>query len=429
MSHHDRSFRGRARLDDAAVSDLRQRFRVDPRLNVGKATLAQMLRALEDEDEEDAGDQPDGDGTQGASATEHPRNAGDYTVVAFVNIGSGGGVGKSLFDDLVRHLGEDFVVDLKTVGKGRMPEDHLVKYARDPNVRILACGGDGTVGWIASSIDKAWKRIFRAERYGQQHAERDCDRLAGRGLKRERGQIWRRVSFFVHRTDYHDHLPVAIMPLGTGNDLSRQFGWGGEFKKHMRGASMIRAVEEGRPAYLDRWRVIILPLDRLDDEAKAWVPQILGEKNAADYEASAAAQSAVAVSTMEGLLAAGDADGSAASLECAVADRGFFDGVFCNYFSIGFDARIAFAFHQEREEHPEKFTSPTTNKLIYVKKTPTAYAKSPQLNGKIRVMVMNEESGETEELPIPRRCKSLVSVRVEGLIWRRAKPHEALGMD
>lgn len=263
--------------------------------------------------------------------TVHPRNAGDYTIIAFVNSASGGGKGETLYKTLQDHLGESYVIDLKSCRPGNMPEDTLIQYAADPMVRILACGGDGTCGWIFSSLDKVWLKVLG-----------------------ERSRTSR-----IHLSKYKDHLPLAIMPLGTGNDLSRQFRWGGKFNESMTQKSMIQSVQRGRMTKLDRWRCIIVPFRELGAEEKECIPSILSGSDAVvkehfidellEFRDDVANPKKSRLQTTKSFRVRGPTQ--IASTQC-------FDGVFCNYLSLGFDATIAYLFHHEREMHPEKFTSP-----------------------------------------------------------------------
>jgi len=74
---------------------------------------------------------------------------------------------------------------------------------------VLACGGDGTVDWVLSVIDKF---------------------------------------------DFASPPPVGVIPLGTGNDLARTLGWGGGFSDPSVLPSLIPTIHElGVAVKLDRW--------------------------------------------------------------------------------------------------------------------------------------------------------------------------------
>lgn len=79
-----------------------------------------------------------------------------------------------------------------------------------PYFRILVCGGDGTVGWALSCLDNV----------GQ-------DAKCG-------------------------SPPMAIVPLGTGNDLARVLRWGPGFTGAEDPLNVLRDVIDAEEIRLDR---------------------------------------------------------------------------------------------------------------------------------------------------------------------------------
>ncbi|KAL9185402.1 hypothetical protein ACHAXT_003179 [Thalassiosira profunda] len=370
----------RAASSPVVTNDLRLRSETDEGKKVGSDSLCSLPECIDIESSPSA-----------TPSSSIQRNAGPFTIIAFVNSASGGGQGSKIYKSLQSHLGSAHVFDLHSCCPGNFPEDVLIRYAHDPNVRVLACGGDGTCGWIFSSLDKVWAKML--------------------------GQTDR-----VHLSKYREHLPVGIMPLGTGNDLSRQFGWGGEFRASMKDKSMVTSMQTSRLAGLDRWRCTILPMQNLSEEEKQIIPKILGESihpvGRQPEEENVQIRSTVGV--LHSLLDEDDLihvtasqkkAQNSAKMNMSEPSHQLFDGVFCNYFSLGFDATIAYHFHQEREAHPEKFTSPTRNKIVYVEKSPLAL-RAPKLRKLIKVFVHNDQ-GQLVKLNVPKNCRAIILMNIQ----------------
>uniref|UniRef100_A0A3Q1JGF5 Diacylglycerol kinase n=1 Tax=Anabas testudineus TaxID=64144 RepID=A0A3Q1JGF5_ANATE len=81
-------------------------------------------------------------------------------------------------------------------------------------VRVLVCGGDGTVGWVLDAIDAM--------------------KLKGQDQ-------------FIPR--------VTILPLGTGNDLSNTLGWGAGYAGEIPVEQVLRNVVDAEVVKMDRWKV------------------------------------------------------------------------------------------------------------------------------------------------------------------------------
>ncbi|XP_035283182.1 diacylglycerol kinase iota isoform X2 [Anguilla anguilla] len=184
-------------------------------------------------------------------------------VLVFVNPKSGGNQGTKVLQMFMWILNPRQVFDLSQGG----PREALELYKKVPNLRILACGGDGTVGWILSALDEL---------------------------------------------QMNPQPPVAVLPLGTGNDLARTLNWGGGYTDEPV-SKILCHVEDGTVVQLDRWNLQVERSPAHPEEGTQKLPL----------------------------------------------------NVFNNYFSLGFDAHVTLEFHESREANPEKFNSRFRNKMFY----------------------------------------------------------------
>ncbi|XP_029681283.1 diacylglycerol kinase iota isoform X5 [Takifugu rubripes] len=184
-------------------------------------------------------------------------------VLVFVNPKSGGNQGAKLLQMFMWILNPRQVFDLSQGGL----REALELYRKVPNLRVLACGGDGTVGWILSTLDEL---------------------------------------------QMNPQPPVAVLPLGTGNDLARTLNWGGGYTDEPV-SKVLCHVEDGTVVQLDRWNLLVEKSTTPPEEGTQKLPL----------------------------------------------------NVFNNYFSLGFDAHVTLEFHESREANPEKFNSRFRNKMFY----------------------------------------------------------------
>lgn len=173
-------------------------------------------------------------------------------LLVFINSRSGGQMGLYVLRQIRKWLNPIQVYDLSH----QSPVAPLLQFKDIPRLRILVCGGDGTVGWVLSALDEI-------------------------GGARQ--------------------PPIAILPLGTGNDLARVLGWGSGFSTRDV-SDLLSEIAAAHVSLLDRWQVTID-----------------GKKRA----------------------------------------------VLNNYLGIGVDAQVALEFHEQRERSPGLFMSQFVNKLWY----------------------------------------------------------------
>ncbi|CAK9298133.1 unnamed protein product [Gordionus sp. m RMFG-2023] len=144
---------------------------------------------------------------------------GETPVLVLINPKSGGNKGAKLIHKFQWFLNPRQVFDITKI----KPEFIIEMYHKVSNLRILVCGGDGTAGWIFSVLDSLTEK------------------------------------------DIIDDMPaVAILPLGTGNDLARYLGWGGSYNDEPL-PKIITSVVENPIKKLDRWNIAVEPNTFLAD--------------------------------------------------------------------------------------------------------------------------------------------------------------------
>ncbi|XP_053994936.1 diacylglycerol kinase epsilon [Hylaeus anthracinus] len=132
---------------------------------------------------------------------------------------------------------------------------------------VLVAGGDGTIAWLLNAI---------------------------------------------HKLQLKPVPSVAIIPLGTGNDLSRVLGWGKEHDPDKDPADILQEIQIAQKVKLDRWTVVIKPTSGL---------------------------------------------GLRGSLQTFHM---------YNYISVGVDAQVTLQFHRTRESRFYFYSSRLFNKLLYL---------------------------------------------------------------
>nr|CAG4645341.1 EOG090X00MP [Lynceus sp. MCZ IZ 141354] len=131
-------------------------------------------------------------------------------------IKSGNSEAVNVLSEARKYLNPIQIIDVADIepAKGLL----ICKLLPDSDYRLLIAGGDGTISWVFSSLQS---------------------------LKL-------------------NPMPLsAVVPLGTGNDLSRELGWGTYFNGNFEFSKWVEDIYSTHVAQLDRWKVDIQPVRHL----------------------------------------------------------------------------------------------------------------------------------------------------------------------
>uniref|UniRef100_A0A0D6R1K0 Diacylglycerol kinase n=2 Tax=Araucaria cunninghamii TaxID=56994 RepID=A0A0D6R1K0_ARACU len=284
-------------------------------------------------------------------------------VLIFINSKSGGQLGVQLLTTFRSLLNPFQIFDLgekspdevlhKVLGhleKLKVQNDEDAAEIRK-NLRIIGAGGDGTAGWLLGVISD-----LRLE----------------------------------------NPLPVATLPLGTGNNLPFSFGWGKKNPGTDRETAkrLLFLVKNAKPMKVDSWHLLMRMQIQEGRELDPLPPLELPHSLHAFKRVSE-------------------------SDELNKAGYHTFRGGFWNYFSLGMDAEVSYAFHTERKLHPDRFRNQLTNQGAYAKigfsqgwfAASLTHPSSRNIRQLAKVTVL-DVNGKWQELLIPSSIRSIVCLNL-----------------
>uniref|UniRef100_A0A669CP17 Diacylglycerol kinase n=1 Tax=Oreochromis niloticus TaxID=8128 RepID=A0A669CP17_ORENI len=253
-------------------------------------------------------------------------------LLVLVNSKSGDNQGVKFLRKFKQLLNPAQVFDLMNGG----PELGLRLFQKFVTFRILVCGGDGSVGWVLSELDKL---------------------------------------------NLHKQCQLGVLPLGTGNDLARVLGWGGLCDDD---AQLLQILEKLERVHITQYAdsvashlAKILDSDKHSDviSSAKYVPRMLPNSGMRQKGRK----------VVDGRVKDNEAweRGLTMRRGCRVIVLVFFKCVYMlwshpeathtleskcvmnNYFGIGLDAKISLEFNNKRDEHPKKCSSRTKNMMWY----------------------------------------------------------------
>ena len=207
---------------------------------------------------------------------------------------------------------------------------------------LVVAGGDGTVAFCMALLDRAFPIADPS------HPMRDPSRPA-----------------------------IAVLPLGTGNDLAASLGAGTGFTEYPCGGCafcccccpvsvdrMLLTAVSGRVVELDRWEAVVTFQSRREGGPVSTGGGPTARLATSSGDPSAHSSATCAVNAEDpGAAATGGASRAAPPSSTTITEVKRF--TFTNYFSAGFDAGVSMRFDEGRRASPKVYRSRMMNKAMY----------------------------------------------------------------